>query len=443
MKFPVALSPRIFLLTGLAFALVGCVGNPLQTATGEQAILSGELSMKSKVNANNGSRYQSFPLRLRGGEAVDVHQSESLGTLLTLLDAQGRLISGPGAGALILAPGGDGAYTLNVSGEDALTYGPFRLSLRRQELRNNGSLVAGDKVVGRLDGAGNQYQLEVKEPAIYTLTMDSADFDTSTSLEGEGVFLENDDFGEGTNSQIHGFLQPGQYLIRAASVEDTARGTFSLGLTRRVLPVSKQVRNSGVLEEGKTVTGVASMTPAQYELEVKHAALVHLGMRSGEIDSFLELTGNAFSASDDDSGNDHDAKLSQLLLPGRYQVSAQSVNGQAGLFELHYSQSPVQQGSLRQLEAGQFALGRLSSSQVSGATVRIRKAGEYVFDLASSDFDALLELVGNGFELQDDDSAGGTNARISRYLDAGEYQLKIGAVAGGSGRFVVAVRSEN
>lgn len=443
MRSAFASSSCVFLLSGLALA--GCASSSLQTATGvdEQTSLTGELSTQSKVNANNGSRYQSFPLRLRGGEAVDVRQSESIDTLLTLFDAQGRLISGPGVGALVLAPSDDGAYTLSVSGDDASTYGPFRLALRRQSLRNSGALAAGENLVGQLASAGNEYQIEVQEPAIYTLSMGSTDFDTSLSLQGGGILLENDDFGEGTNSQIQAFLQPAQYVIRAAAVEEAARGTFSLGLTQRALPASAQVRNSGGLEEGQTITGVASMLPVQYELELKQATFVQLDMRSAEIDSLLELTGNSLSVSDDDSGNNHDARLSQVLLPGRYQVRAQSVNGQAGLFELSYSQTPIRQGNLALLEPGQFAQGRLSPGRPGTATVRVNTAGEYVIDLTSSDFDALLELAGKGVELQDDDSAGGTNARISQYLEVGEYQLKVGAVGGGSGRFVLAIRSED
>lgn len=443
MRSTIAFSSRVLLLSGLALA--GCAGTPSLTATGvgEQASLTGELSTQSKVNANNGSRYQSFPLRLRGGEAVDVRQSESIDTLLTLFDAQGRLISGPGVGALVLAPSSDGTYTLSVSGDDASTYGPFRLALKRQSLRNSGALAAGDNVVGQLASAGNEYQVEVLEPAIYTLSMESTDFDTSLSLQGSGIRLENDDFGESTNSQIQGFLQPGQYVIQAAAVGVATRGTFSLGLTQRALPASMQVRNSGGLEEGQTINGVASMMPAHYELDLKQTTFVQLDMRSADVDSLLELTGNSLSVTDDDSGDNHDARLSQVLLPGRYQVRAQSVNGHAGLFELSYSQEPIQQGSLAQLEAGQFAQGRLSAGRPSAATVLVKAAGEYVIDLTSPDFDALLELAGKGVELQDDDSAGGTNARISQYLEVGEYQLKVGAVGDGSGRFVLAVRSED
>lgn len=441
MRSAIASPSRFLFLSSLVLA--GCAGNPSQTATsmGEPASLSGELSTQSRVNANNGSRYQSFPLRLSVGEAVRVQQTENISTLLTLFDGKGRLISGPGTGALLLAPSSDGSYTLSVSGEDASTYGPFRLSLKPQSVRNGGALVVGDSFVGQLAEAGNAYQLEVQEAAIYSLAMESTDFDTQLSLQGAGVLLENDDFGEGTNSQIHAYLQPGHYRIRAASIDEDTSGSFSLGLTQRVMPANVRLSNGGELQQGQTITGVASMTPVQYELELKQTALVHLDMRSAEIDSLLELTGNSISARDDDSGNNHDASLSQVLQPGRYQVNAQSVNGQAGLFELSYSQAPLQQGDLARLAAGQFAQGRLSTGRDTDAALLISKAGDYVVDLTSGDFDVTLELVGQGIELQDDDSGGGTNARISQYLEAGRYEVNVGAVGGGSGRFVLAVRS--
>lgn len=443
MRSVVASSSRLLLLSSLV--LTGCAGNPLQSATAVdgQASLSGELSTRSKVNANNGSRYQSFTLRLGAGEAVDVREEESLGTVLTLFDAEGRLVSGPGLGALVLAPTREGTYTLSVSGEQASTYGPFRLALGQLAVRNGGALTAGDSFVGQLAHNGNDYQLTVAQSGIYNLSMESTDFDTRLALQGAGIALENDDFGEGTNSRIQAFLQPGQYSVSATAIEDAARGTFSLSLTQRELPSHLQVRNDGALQEGQTLAGVASMTPVQYQFELEHTALVQLEMRSAEVDSLLELSGNALNVRDDDSGNNHDARLAQVLQPGRYQVSAHSVNGQAGLFELSYSQTPLQQGVLAQLAAGQFAQGRLSAERASSATVRIRSAGVYVIDLTSSDFDALLELQGGGLELQDDDSAGGTNARISQYLEEGDYQLKVGAVGGGSGRFVLAVRSED
>src|SRR5690606_7344933 len=165
--------------------LTVCAGNPLQSATAVdgQASVSGELSTRSKVNANNGSRYQSFTLRLGAGEAVDVREEESLGTVLTLFDAEGRLVSGPGLGALVLAPTREGTYTLSVSGEQASTYGPVRLALVQLAVRNGGALTAGDSFVGQLAHNGNDYQLTVAQSGIYNLSMESTDFDTRLALQ--------------------------------------------------------------------------------------------------------------------------------------------------------------------------------------------------------------------------------------------------------------------
>lgn len=440
-----ASSSRVFLLSGLALALAGCAGNPLQTATavGERTSLAGELTTQSKVNANNGSRYQSFSLRLRSGEAVEVRESEAVSTQLTLFDSRGRLISGPGSDVLTLAPPQDGTYSLNVSGASAADYGPFRLALKRLEVRNSGDVFVGESFVGVLAGGGNEYRLRVEEAAIYSFSMGSEEFDTHLSLQGNELTLENDDGNDGTNSQIEAYLQPGDYVLRARALENDAQGaSFTLAVNQRQLPAGVELQNSGLLREGQTVTGLVSMSPTSYSLELKQAALVHLDMRSSEVDSLLELSGGSLSVSDDDSGGNHDARISQLLQPGRYKVEARSMSGTAGLFELSYSQMPMRQASLPRIEPGQYARGQHSTASPGQARLVIREAGEYVVDLSSDDFDVMLEMAGEGVEREDDDSAGGTNARISQYLEAGEYQLKVSAVGGdGSGRFVLSVRS--
>lgn len=57
-------------------------------------------------------------------------------------------------------------------------------------------------------------------------------------------------------------------------------------------------------------------------------------------------------------------------------------------------------------------------------TLVIEEAGLYQIDLSSDDFDAYLVLKGQGdFLREDDDSAGNLDARISAFLDPGEYQI--------------------
>jgi hypothetical protein len=437
--------PRFFLLSGLAIAISGCAGNVVQStvSASEPTSLRGELTTKSKVNVNNGSRYESFGLRLHDGQALRIQQSESLATQLTLLDTQGRLIAGPGTDSLTVVSPQDGTYTLGVSGSGSTDYGPFSLSLKPVETRNAGEIAAGDSFVGQLNDGGNAYQLSVKEAAIYSVTMVAEAFDAHLALQGKGVSVENDDYGDGTHSRLNIFLQPGAYQLRTGSVDENHQGAFTLDVEQRKLPADVKLTNSGALQSGQTITGLVSMSPATYSIELKEAAQVQLEMRASELDAMISLSGNSVQLSDDDSGGGTDAKLSALLLPGRYKVEAQSVNDQSGLFELSYTQRSVSETRLTAVRPGQYAQGTHSSSRPGRATVIIPESGDYVIDLASGNFDVLLEVNGQGLELQDDDSGGGTNARISQYFERGEYKVKVGSVDQSGGRFMISVQANN
>ena len=150
-------------LSALTLALTGCAGLQAPQVGDDEVRLSGELTTRSGVNFNSGSRYQTFPLRLRAGEALQVRQSGDLDAQMALLDARNTLVAGPASGSLTLAPPQDGIYTLGVSGVTASDYGPFGLSLKRIEVRNSGELVQGEHLAGLLSStvAGNEYQLPI------------------------------------------------------------------------------------------------------------------------------------------------------------------------------------------------------------------------------------------------------------------------------------------
>ena len=76
-------------------------------------------------------------------------------------------------------------------------------------------------------------------------------------------------------------------------------------------------------------------------------------------------------------------------------------------------------------------------------TLVIAEAGHYTVDLYATEFDALLRMSGNGVELEDDDGAGGTNSRISTYLEPGRYTLSARSYDNsGRGSFVISVERE-
>lgn len=63
-------------------------------------------------------------------------------------------------------------------------------------------------------------------------------------------------------------------------------------------------------------------------------------------------------------------------------------------------------------------------------SLAIDEAGLYVFDLESTDFDAYLELSGNGVQHEDDDGGSNRNARLQVYLEPGTYDLTARDYAG-------------
>lgn len=432
-------------LSALALALTGCAGLQAPQVGDGELRLSGELTTRSGVNFNSGSRYQTFPLRLRAGEALQVRQSGDLDAQMALLDARNTLVAGPASGSLTLAPTQDGIYTLGVSGMTTSDYGPFGLSLKRIEVRNSGELVQGEHLAGLLSATvpGNEYQLPITQPGIYTLDMVSTEFDSVLRLQGNDLKLENDDYGSGLDSRIETYLEPGSYQVRAGALEQ-ASGAYTLTVGYRPVPSDVLLKSSGLLADGENVTGLTSMVPASYTIEVPQAAAVRLAMNSSEVDSVLALSGNQVELADDDSGGGENALLQAFLQPGTYVVQAQSIDQRAGLFTLAYSMTPVARGTLTQLEPGQYVQGRLEAGTAGKARLKISEAGRYIIDLASADFDAFLRVSGGETVAEDDDSGGSYNARLALDLEPGEYELRVTAAGTPeSGRFVIWVGKDS
>ncbi len=437
--------PRTFVLGALVSAIAGCSSLPGASSVpaDKPLTLTGELTSRSPVNVNNGARYQSFPIQLNAGDVVEVRQQSSLSSQLSLLDGQQQLVNGPGSNALTLAPTQSGRYLLSLSGDSAAQYGPFALTLNKVDVRNGGPIGSGERLAGLLSSTdGNHYQLQVGEAAIYRISMSSEVLDTTLNLEGQGIELENDDSGDGTNSRIDAYLEPGSYAIKAGALDDKPNGTYLIGIEQRALPAGVTLQGGGLLEANKRITGLASAAELSYRLRLDEPALVTLRMSSSEIDTQLGLSGHGVEVSDDDgAGEGTNSLISQMLEPGEYKVVASSIDSSTGLFTLEYQQQPVSRGELSSLRPGQYANGTLRSSGPSSARLHIREAGQYQLDLVSSDFDGILRIDGDDVEMEDDDSGGARNARMSLHLDPGVYSLQIRGVESPSrGRFRVSVQ---
>ena len=194
--------------------------------------------------------------------------------------------------------------------------------------------------------------------------------------------------------------------------------------------------------------------------------IVQIDVTSTDFDAYAILASPTDSqlARDDDSGGGTNARIIFTIpATGTYQVYANSYRrGQYGRYtvKLHgigmasgaAAPGGVLPGTVGQIMRGQSMSGqlaandpKLSDGSVYQAWTFVGQAGETIqVDVTSSDFDAYAIVQdGNGVKLAaDDDSGGGTNARIVYTLPySGAYRLIANTYRQGQyGSFTIAVK---
>jgi hypothetical protein len=437
-------------LAGLAILLSAC-NDPAKPAANQSApvteipaSLSGELTSQSAVNLNDGSRNQSFELKLLADTLYRITTSGALQQpSLLLLTEDNRPVGGPRAEQLYMQPEQDGVYRLAVSGQSASEFGPFRIEVSTAEATNEGELQSGADILGRLQGSGtgkgNRYTFQVADKGLYEIILRSSEFDTVLKLRGNGVSLTDDDSAGGTDSRLLATLDAGNYQLTAAGIDSGDEGIYSLGIKPWELPEGIDLIEGAQLELDREYTGMLVSQNQTYSLVVEQAGLLQLSMRSDELDSVLELSGSGVNAQDDDSGGGQNALISTPVQPGTYRVKASQYGNGEGMFTLQADITEVAALS-RSIAPGESRVGRLNAGTPTRTQLQISEAGHYQITLRSSEFDAMLSLEGQGLNEQDDDSGGGINAQLNLHLDAGEYQLSNGSYGDqGTGSFVLSV----
>ncbi len=194
--------------------------------------------------------------------------------------------------------------------------------------------------------------------------------------------------------------------------------------------------------------------------------IVQLDVMSTDFDAFAILTdgaGNKLADNDDGGGGTNARIIYTIQTSGTYRILANSLaKGRYGRYtvRLHSlgmtsgANAPggVLPGTVGQIMRGQTMSGelkatdpKLSDGSVYQAWTYIGTAGETIqVDVVSADFDAYAIIQdGNGVKLAaDDDSGGGTNARIILTLPySGAYRLIANTYRQGSyGAFSLSVR---
>jgi len=437
--------------------MLACVGGLLGTASANERTaerlnigqeIRGEITSSGRINYSDGSRSKLYRVSAKPGEVLSFQVSGALNARLTLL-VDGELVAQSqgrrGGNNATLSYRAESAqpHFLAVSGIDHRAYGPFRLS---SEILN---LYAGETLTPEVTirdwlNQSRELTLQIDRAGLYQIDLMSDEFDTKLELTGNGLSLSDDDSGDRSNSRLISELAPGRYTLRATSYSHKDAGLYQLSVAPYALPEGIELQNSGALVlNGAELTGMLSGEARVYELQIEQRQLVTIDMRSDMFDAYLELSGPGVWREDDDGGDRLNARISAILEPGRYQVSAGGVEGRAGLFQLAASGREPPENTGGPLTIGQASTSELHPSLPNQHTFTVRQAGLYRIEMISDEVDSYLRLYRDGDLLDEDDDGGqALNARIDRHLQPGDYVIEASAVDndGGSYRIQVSQR---
>jgi hypothetical protein len=101
------------------------------------------------------------------------------------------------------------------------------------------------------------------------------------------------------------------------------------------------------------------------------------------------------------------------------------------------SVSPLKLDEDRDLVAGDEVAGLWSTEKT--VALKVAEVGQYQIDFRSAEFDPTLKLEGQGVSRENDDDGEGTDARLTAFLQPGDYRLTLGRVGGNGGVYRLSV----
>lgn len=439
----------------LSLAIAGSL-NPLAHAAAPARPLAsngdvdGEITSAATLNYSDGSRSQVFLLQLAAGQAVSLKLDGPLNGTLSVFQRDTLLTRSNGCGCsedngtqLSFRADKAGQYLVAVSGADARAFGPFHLSAEPINAYNGKPLAAGQRITDWLLGSNQTYTLQVEQPGLYTINLESDAFDTRLELSGGGLSLEDDDGGNRTNSRLVTPLQPGSYTLAARSFSEQ-NGAFHLDVQQTPMPDGMVFTDGSSLPVDGVVNGfIGNDETRSFVFSLPERRRVQFDASGSELDSYLTLQGPDFTLSDDDGGNGVDARLTQVLEPGEYNVSVRSMNSRGGIFQLATSTAPAPNGPARPaLALGRETRGQLAPGLRNLYTLEIPRKGRYVISMAGNNgLDGMVTLMRDGEEVaSQDDSDSSLDPNLEVELDPGRYMLmahSFDASASGSYRLLV------
>jgi hypothetical protein len=314
----------------------------------------------------------------------------------------------------------------------------------------------GDTLSGALSGSSCRTALGLADlytmtlPAAGTLDLDLSSFDFSTVLamrdSKDNLIVQDDNVDGATAAHISADLPAGAYTIVAGASTAAGKYIATAKLTPHDIAACTYVQtldlNGGYIQRlgANSCRGSNGQPVDYYSFTTGVDSLVLAVMTSSEVDGHLTLLDSHGTVlrRDENSYGPGDPLIVQFLPAGTYTLAAREATaGPGGLYEVDLR---TVAGSRPPFctPVGSIASGGTVSGNITYTACQYTDgsfADMYTFNLAadgpvdlrlsSSDFDAyliLLDAKGNVVDV-DDDSGGGTNARIVDTLPAGTYYV--------------------
>jgi hypothetical protein len=438
--------------------------------------LSGQISSASPraVYAFDGLRGEVLSISLKAtgsldpvlslvdaGGAILFHQDDSAGSRDVTIEA----FRVPQSGRYRLIVGRFG-YRLGS------TTGDYTLLVERIGVSSasGSALRYGDSVINTITNMTPQmfYSFRAQRGDLINIRMErvSGDLDPYLQVVDSSAFLlaDNDDAtGSGSlDAGIFNLLieQDGTYIIKATRYGEAA-GTSS----GRFVLTLEEADNSGLgnspqaaipILVGETLDG--ELTNANYnryyafEARANDLITVRMNRTAGTLDAFLILANAGLQqlAADDDSGGGQNARIENFLIPadGRYYIIASRFEGETGTTAGGYRLELQSLGNAFDgvpENVGRISYGTTITGRIDDQTPEVlfafwgfqNDAITVALNRGDGDLDPAVSILdANGNILaSDDDSGGGQNARIARYVlpRAGVYTIRATRFSGTDG----------
>jgi hypothetical protein len=351
------------------------------------------------------------------------------------------------------------------------TTGAFDLNVERIGVSSasGSALRYGDSVINNITNMTPQvyYSFRAERGDLVNIKMyhDSGDLDPYLQVVNSNAFVvaDNDDVaGSGLDAHINGLLieDAGTYIIVATRYGESA-GTS----TGRFILTLEEAQGSGLGNSAQAAIPILVGDNQQdtisdddfakyYVFDARQNDMISVRMNrsNGSLDSFLRVVDANMQelASDDDGGEGQNALINNLMIPadGRYYIIATRLDGDEGTTAGGYRLELQSLGNAFDsvpTDAQRIAYGTTVTGRIDDQTPQILYAfhgveGEPItvsVNRGDGDLDPVVDILSSDqvSVANDDDSGGGQNARVARYVlpRTGLYFIRVGRFSGEDG----------